>query len=143
MSNLQESLYNLSFWLLIKKKYSYFQEMFTIFINASIAIIITTLLLLLIKILNSRSIKDREKTSPFECGFDPKNNARIPFSLRFFILAIIFIVFDIEIVLLIPTPLLFYILNSNQSIITSIIFILILIIGLFHEWKEGSLNWSN
>lgn len=112
-------------------------------ITSILALLITALLFMLAKLLNNRSASDREKTSPFECGFDPKNNARVPFSLRFFILAIIFIVFDIEIVLLMPTPFLSIIINTSQSLITSIIFILILIIGLFHEWKEGSLNWSS
>lgn len=90
-----------------------------------------------------RSNNDREKTSPFECGFDPKNNARVPFSLRFFILAIIFIVFDIEIVLLIPIPILNTFINTVQAEIAGMLFLVILLLGLFHEWKEGSLNWSS
>lgn len=93
--------------------------------------------------LRARSLRDREKSSPFECGFDPKNTARIPFSLRFFLLGIIFIIFDIEIVLLIPLPLL----NKTSPILSSycaaFIFIFILIAGLLHEWREGSLNWTS
>nr|YP_010713434.1 NADH dehydrogenase subunit 3 [Mooreobdella quaternaria]WDA96109.1 NADH dehydrogenase subunit 3 [Mooreobdella quaternaria] len=88
-----------------------------------------------------RSYNDRYKTSPFECGFDPYSNARIPFSTRFFLLAIIFIVFDIEVVLLMPTPLLVE--NSNSTSLLFIFFtlMLILFIGLMHEWNEGSINW--
>ena len=107
-----------------------------------ISLIAVILLFIVAKILFTRSIIDREKTSPFECGFDPKNNARVAFSLRFFLLAIIFIVFDIEIVLLIPTPLLTSILNSSESIVVALIFLFILLVGLFHEWNEGSLKWS-
>ena len=111
-----------------------------------IAIILATLIAIAViiaaRILSTKSNYDREKTSPFECGFDPKNNARIPFSLRFFILAIIFIVFDIEIVLLIPLPILDIIINTIKAEFIRILFLVILLVGLFHEWKEGSLDWS-
>lgn len=90
-----------------------------------------------------RSITNREKSSPFECGFDPNHNARVPFSIRFFLLAIIFIVFDIEIVLLIPLPILSSYTNITILLFNSILFLIILIIGLIHEWNEGSLNWAN
>lgn len=98
-----------------------------------LAIVIVTLVFSLAKILRARSNNDREKNSPFECGFDPKNNARVPFSLRFFILAIIFIVFDIEIVLLIPLPILNTIINTIQAETATIVFLVILLLGLFHE----------
>jgi NADH-ubiquinone oxidoreductase chain 3 len=98
-----------------------------------LAVTIVTLVFFLAKILSARSNSDREKTSPFECGFDPKNNARVPFSLRFFILAIIFIVFDIEIVLLIPLPILNTLINTIQAETAAIVFLVILLLGLFHE----------
>lgn len=116
--------------------------MFIPFSSSLIAILVVILLFILTKLLTSRSSTDREKISPFECGFDPKNNARTPFSLRFFMLAIIFLVFDIEIVLLIPTPIFYTMLNNYQTLSTAIIFLLILYLGLLHEWKEGSLNWT-
>jgi NADH-ubiquinone oxidoreductase chain 3 len=97
------------------------------------ASIISIAVLSIARILSSRSTNDREKTSPFECGFDPKNNARVPFSLRFFMLAIIFIVFDIEIVLLMPLPLLRIIINTIKAEVITIIFLVILLLGLFHE----------
>jgi NADH-ubiquinone oxidoreductase chain 3 len=99
----------------------------------TLAVIIVTLVFALAKILSARSNNDREKTSPFECGFDPKNNARVPFSLRFFILAIIFIVFDIEIVLLIPLPILNTLINTIHAEAATIVFLVILLLGLFHE----------
>nr|AVW86053.1 NADH dehydrogenase subunit 3 [Branchinotogluma japonicus] len=106
------------------------------------SLLIPTLVLLMALIISFRSSEDREKSSPFECGFDPKANARIPFSLRFFLLAVIFLVFDIEIVLLIPIPLIINYLSNPMVILTIFTFFLILILGLFHEWHEGSLNWS-
>ena len=105
-----------------------------------LAVVIVTLVFSLAKILRARSNNDREKNSPFECGFDPKNNARVPFSLRFFILAIIFSVFDIEIVLLMRLHILNSIIDTIQAETGTIVFLVILLLGLFHEWKEGSLN---
>nr|YP_009244896.1 NADH dehydrogenase subunit 3 [Amynthas cucullatus]AMO26994.1 NADH dehydrogenase subunit 3 [Amynthas cucullatus] len=93
-------------------------------------------------VLAARSTEDREKSTPFECGFDPKNTARIPFSTRFFLLAIIFIVFDIEIVLLMPIPTMFMAYYTPHVMIIYILFVIVLIVGLIHEWNEGSLDWS-
>nr|YP_010362118.1 NADH dehydrogenase subunit 3 [Branchinotogluma segonzaci]UNQ87678.1 NADH dehydrogenase subunit 3 [Branchinotogluma segonzaci] len=106
------------------------------------SLLIPLIVLLFALVISFRSMEDREKSSPFECGFDPKANARIPFSLRFFLLAVIFLVFDIEIVLLLPIPLLMISLYNPMNLITLFSFFLILILGLFHEWHEGSLNWS-
>nr|YP_010884218.1 NADH dehydrogenase subunit 3 [Pila globosa]WIW42435.1 NADH dehydrogenase subunit 3 [Pila globosa] len=92
--------------------------------------------------LMKREIEDREKNSPFECGFDPLKSARLPFSLRFFLLAIIFLVFDVEVVLLFPV---LSSINYSFSIISMsavVIFLVILVIGVFHEWNEGSLDWA-
>lgn len=114
-----------------------------LYISSFICIILPIILLLLANILYIRRVNDREKSSPFECGFDPLKSARIPFSTRFFLLAVIFIVFDIEIVLLIPIPILLYSQNHIIVITAFSLFILILIVGLFHEWIEGSLNWTN
>jgi NADH-ubiquinone oxidoreductase chain 3 len=93
--------------------------------------------------LKMRSNADREKSSPFECGFDPNRRARIPFSLRFFLLAVIFIIFDIEIVLIMPLPIIHLLTNHPSALHGLLTFLLILLIGLLHEWHEGSLNWSN
>jgi NADH-ubiquinone oxidoreductase chain 3 len=111
----------------------------TTFISIRLPIVILTAA----SVIYIRRSIDREKTSPFECGFDPINSARIPFSTRFFLLAVIFIVFDIEIVLLIPIPLILIITNKTLILLATFTFLIILIIGLLHEWSEGSLNWSS
>nr|YP_011035826.1 NADH dehydrogenase subunit 3 [Plaxiphora tricolor]WRI60256.1 NADH dehydrogenase subunit 3 [Plaxiphora tricolor] len=91
--------------------------------------------------LYKKKMMNREKMSPFECGFDPKNSARTPFSLRFFLITVIFLVFDIEIVLLLPFLITMKISIDIFSLLSSIIVLLILTIGTFHEWSEGSLQW--
>nr|YP_009327145.1 NADH dehydrogenase subunit 3 [Orthetrum glaucum]ANX09969.1 NADH dehydrogenase subunit 3 [Orthetrum glaucum] len=106
-------------------------------------IIITNVIMLLASMLSKKTINDREKSSPFECGFDPFNKSRIPFSLRFFLIAVIFLIFDVEIAILLP---MIESLSSSSIMswsIVSITFIVILLVGLYHEWNQGALEWSN
>nr|YP_009745912.1 NADH dehydrogenase subunit 3 [Sciara ruficauda]QIH95757.1 NADH dehydrogenase subunit 3 [Sciara ruficauda] len=117
--------------------------MFSMLTMSLILMFITSLMMFMATILSKKTFYDREKNSPFECGFDPKSSARLPFSLRFFLITIIFLIFDVEIVLLFPIiPILQY---SNMFIwsITTMFFIIILLIGLFHEWAQGALEWNN
>nr|YP_010725872.1 NADH dehydrogenase subunit 3 [Nihonogomphus semanticus]WDY83474.1 NADH dehydrogenase subunit 3 [Nihonogomphus semanticus] len=106
-------------------------------------IIITTIIMMIASLLSKKSILDREKVSPFECGFDPFSTARIPFSLRFFLIAVIFLIFDVEIALLLPMMMTFSTSKIQTWTIVSMIFILILLIGLYHEWNQGALEWAN
>jgi len=97
---------------------------------------------MLINFLISKKItNDREKSSPFECGFDPISNRHNPFSIHFFIISLIFLIFDIEITLLIP--LVYLTKTYNLSIIIySLIFFFILIYGLYIEYLEQSIDWK-
>nr|UFZ13810.1 NADH dehydrogenase subunit 3 [Neochauliodes bachmanus] len=110
---------------------------------ASLFLIISFIVMILANILSKKSFIDREKSSPFECGFDPKNSARLMFSLRFFLIAVIFLIFDVEIALLLPLILIYSLSNISIWLITSFFFILILLIGLYHEWNQGALDWAN
>nr|QIA59073.1 NADH dehydrogenase subunit 3 [Neurigona sp. PH-2020] len=116
--------------------------MFMTLMASSIILAISILVMMIASILSKKSIMDREKNSPFECGFDPKSSSRIPFSLQFFLIAIIFLIFDVEIALILPIIIIFNFSNLMVWTLTSIIFIMILLIGLFHEWNQGALNWT-
>uniref|UniRef100_UPI0030DE4088 NADH dehydrogenase subunit 3 n=1 Tax=Laudakia tuberculata TaxID=118215 RepID=UPI0030DE4088 len=84
---------------------------------------------------------DTEKLSPYECGFSPLENARLPFSMQFFLIAIFFLLFDLEIALLLPVP---WALNITPSttMTWTIVLILLLTLGLMHEWNQGALDWT-
>nr|AKM70032.1 NADH dehydrogenase subunit 3 [Periphyllus koelreuteriae] len=82
------------------------------------------------------------KSAPFECGFDPFNKSRIPFSLNFYLIAIIFLIFDIEISIILPMILNFNISNMLFYNTMFIMFFLFMIMTIFYEWKFGSLNWK-
>nr|UFZ13888.1 NADH dehydrogenase subunit 3 [Neochauliodes tamdaoensis] len=110
---------------------------------ASLFLFISFIVMILANILSKKSFIDREKSSPFECGFDPKNSARLMFSLRFFLIAVIFLIFDVEIALLLPLIMIYSSSNILIWLITSFFFIFILLIGLYHEWSQGALNWAN
>nr|WLD05581.1 NADH dehydrogenase subunit 3 [Oasisia sp. n. MM-2023] len=116
--------------------------MTTSFYPVILATVIPPMVFAIAWILSNRPLPSMNKLSPYECGFDPKNNARLPFSLRFFLLAVLFLVFDIEIVLLMPIPLSLF-LNPMSTLLGTTISIIILMLGLIHEWNEGSLDWSS
>nr|AVC55937.1 NADH dehydrogenase subunit 3 [Ips grandicollis] len=113
-----------------------------ILIMSSMISLILIILTLILNIISKKSFYDREKNSPFECGFDPKNLARLPFSLHFFLIAIIFIIFDVELTLFLPLVLIFQSSNIFLFNLCLSFFIIILLIGLFHEQNQGSLDWT-
>uniref|UniRef100_G8J8D1 NADH-ubiquinone oxidoreductase chain 3 n=1 Tax=Protoplasa fitchii TaxID=560777 RepID=G8J8D1_9DIPT len=117
--------------------------MFSLFFMAFIIMIIAFVVMLLASLLSKKTSVDREKASPFECGFDPKSSSRLPFSLRFFLIAIIFLIFDVEIALILPMVIILNFSNMIMWSLTSIFFMLILLIGLYHEWNQGALDWSS
>nr|YP_009350110.1 NADH dehydrogenase subunit 3 [Ephelotermes melachoma]AQP26375.1 NADH dehydrogenase subunit 3 [Ephelotermes melachoma] len=117
--------------------------MMMIMTTATMTIMLSSIIMMLATLISKKINEDREKSSPFECGFDPKNSARLPFSSRFFLIAVIFMIFDVEIALLLPMPITMLTSNIKSWMIISSLFLLTLIIGLYHEWNQGSLEWSN
>nr|QNG56333.1 NADH dehydrogenase subunit 3 [Thesaurus zaitsevi]QNG56346.1 NADH dehydrogenase subunit 3 [Thesaurus zaitsevi] len=108
-----------------------------------IIIIINMALIMILNLISKKTFSDREKSSPFECGFDPKSSARLPFSLQFFLIAVIFLIFDVEITLLFPMIILMKMSNIMYMYMIFTFFIFILLMGIYHEWNQGALNWSN
>nr|WAB21690.1 NADH dehydrogenase subunit 3 [Melipotes gymnops] len=85
---------------------------------------------------------DSEKLSPYECGFDPLGSARLPFSIRFFLVAILFLLFDLEIALLLPLPWATQLQSPTTTLTWASILILLLTFGLIYEWIQGGLEWA-
>nr|BAK23180.1 NADH dehydrogenase subunit 3 [Paedocypris sp. Banka Is.] len=85
---------------------------------------------------------DAEKLSPYECGFDPLGSARLPFSLRFFLVAILFLLFDLEIALLLPLPWGDQLYNPVSTLFWASSVLILLILGLVYEWTQGGLEWA-
>nr|AGN71479.1 NADH dehydrogenase subunit 3 [Pristimantis thymelensis] len=85
---------------------------------------------------------DSEKLSPYECGFDPFGSARLPYSMRFFLVAILFLLFDLEIALLLPTPWASQLPLPNFTIFWTFIILTLLTVGFIYEWAQGGLEWA-
>nr|ASM92111.1 NADH dehydrogenase subunit 3 [Apodemus agrarius] len=83
-----------------------------------------------------------EKANPYECGFDPSSSARLPFSMKFFLVAITFLLFDLEIALLLPLPWAIQTTNTNVMMISALILVTILSLGLTYEWTQKGLEWT-
>ena len=84
---------------------------------------------------------DPEKLSAYECGFEPFNDSRIQFDVRFYLVAILFIIFDLEIAFLFPWA----ITLGNIGLLgfcSMMVFLFILTVGFIYEWKKGALDWE-
>nr|AIW65029.1 NADH dehydrogenase subunit 3 [Danio rerio]ALK26768.1 NADH dehydrogenase subunit 3 [Danio rerio]ALK26781.1 NADH dehydrogenase subunit 3 [Danio rerio]ALK26794.1 NADH dehydrogenase subunit 3 [Danio rerio]ALK26807.1 NADH dehydrogenase subunit 3 [Danio rerio] len=111
---------------------------------ATILIIMTTLslVLALVSFWLPQMNPDTEKLSPYECGFDPLGSARLPFSLRFFLVAILFLLFDLEIALLLPLPWGDQLNNPMETLFWAMTVLILLTLGLAYEWAQGGLEWA-
>ena len=89
----------------------------------------------------ARNRNDPEKLSPYECGFDPYEDTRMKFDVRYYLVAIVFIVFDLEIAFLFPWAVMFSKLPPFAWA-TMGIFLFILVVGFVYDWKKGALAWD-
>lgn len=108
-------------------------------------LIISFFLIVLLKfvsfLVSEKVLLIREEVSSFECGFEHHNVARVPFSLRYFFLTLIFLLFDLEIVLIIFLPYILFSVNYVIRLLILLTFIIILYLSLVYEWNDGSLEW--
>ena len=119
-------------------------EFLTDYLSIIIFVIISLLLSLgfiLINLLAAPNNPDPEKLSAYECGFDAFSDSRIQFDVRFYLVAILFIIFDLEIAFLFPWA----ISLGNIGLLgfySMLIFLFTLTIGFIYEWKKGALEWD-
>ena len=109
-----------------------------IFLGLAIAL---GLILILAAVIVAVSNPDPEKTSAYECGFNAFDDARMKFDVRFYLVAILFIIFDLEIAFLFPWA----ISLGNIGLlgfVSMMIFLFILTVGFIYEWKKGALDWE-
>nr|YP_009379685.1 NADH dehydrogenase subunit 3 [Gammarus fossarum]ARQ82004.1 NADH dehydrogenase subunit 3 [Gammarus fossarum] len=103
---------------------------------------ISLTLVVLSTLIGKTILISREKLTPFECGFDPSKKARTPFSLRFFMITILFLIFDVELVLMLPLGLLMEHSNPFLILCAGMVLIHLICLGLLHEWNQGALAWA-
>nr|UOD76744.1 NADH dehydrogenase subunit 3 [Coeligena bonapartei bonapartei]UOD76913.1 NADH dehydrogenase subunit 3 [Coeligena helianthea helianthea]UOD77108.1 NADH dehydrogenase subunit 3 [Coeligena helianthea tamai]UOD76757.1 NADH dehydrogenase subunit 3 [Coeligena bonapartei bonapartei]UOD76796.1 NADH dehydrogenase subunit 3 [Coeligena bonapartei bonapartei] len=113
----------------------------TITFMLTLSLALTTILVM-VNFWLAQITPDSEKLSPYECGFDPLGSARLPFSIRFFLVAILFLLFDLEIALLLPLPWAIQLQSPTTTLTWTFTITLLLTLGLIYEWTQGGLEWA-
>ena len=125
---------------MIKMIYNFLADYLSIIIFLFIALLIS-MGFILINFISSPSNPDPEKLSAYECGFDAFDDSRMEFDVRFYLVAILFIIFDLEIAFLFP-----WAISLGKIGVfgfwSMMIFLAVLTIGFIYEWKKGALEWE-
>jgi NADH-quinone oxidoreductase subunit A len=109
-----------------------------IFIGVAIALAVV---IVLASFLVARQNPDSEKLSPYECGFEPFADARSKFDVRFYLVSILFIIFDLEVAFLFPWAVSLGAIGLF-GFWSMIVFLAVLTVGFIYEWKKGALEWE-
>jgi len=119
---------------------TFYTEYYNIFIFAFISILIVFILLLLSYVVSPKNI-NVEKSSAYECGFEPFDESRKSFDIQFYIVGVLFLIFDVEVAFLFPWAVA---INSIGlfGFWTMIFFYFLINIGFLYEWQRGALDWS-
>ncbi len=115
-------------------------DYFPILVFLAISIVLGIVLLSTGGLLGPRR-PDSEKLSPYECGFEAFEDSRTRFDVRYYLVAILFIIFDLEIAFFIPWALVLDKLGT-YGLLAMVVFVIELVIGFFFVWKRGALEWE-
>ena len=105
-----------------------------------IALVMGSVFLVLGRLLGP-SRPDAEKNSPYECGFEAFEDSRMKFDVRYYLVAILFIIFDLEIAFLFPWAIVLDEIGTF-GLLAMAVFLAVLVIGFIYEWKRGALEWE-
>lgn len=119
---------------------SYFSAYGIIFVLFLISITIGVILYFISYFFISKNY-NFEKTSSYECGFDPFSDITIPFEVKYYLVAILFIIFDLEVSFLFPWTIVFFYIGF-YGFFAMIIFLFVLTLGFIYEWLQGALEWN-
>ena len=111
-----------------------------ILIFMCVTIVMGSVFIVLGKLLGP-SRPDAEKNSPYECGFEAFEDSRMKFDVRYYLVAILFIIFDLEIAFLFPWAIVLDQVGTF-GLVAMAIFLAVLVIGFIYEWKKGALEWE-
>jgi len=115
-------------------------EYLPIAIFFGIATLVSVVVMILPKIL-AKEKPQKDKLSAYECGFEPFGDARGQFDIRFYLVAILFIIFDLEVAFLIPWAINLKAIGAF-GFWSMMVFLLVLTVGFIYEWKKGALDWE-
>jgi NADH-quinone oxidoreductase subunit A len=115
-------------------------EYFPVLVFIAVSVALGVILLITGSVLGP-SRPDSEKLSPYECGFEAFEDTRTKFDVRYYLVAILFIIFDLEIAFFMPWALVLDKLGT-LGLVAMVIFVLELVIGFFFIWKKGALEWD-
>ena len=119
---------------------NYFPILLFIVIGLVLGVVLIGIGLLLGKVLG-HARADAEKQSPYECGFDAFEDARMKFDVRYYLIAILFIIFDLEIAFLFPWAVVLEDIGM-AGFVAMMIFLGVLVVGFIYEWRKGALEWE-
>jgi NADH-quinone oxidoreductase subunit A len=120
---------------------SYIEVYFPVLVQIAIAIAVAGGLVGVSALLGNR-VKNRIKDTPYECGITPTGSARERFSVKFYLVAMVFILFDIEAIFLYPWAMVYRELKLF-AFVEMLLFIVLILAGFFYIWKKGALDWSS